>query len=76
MTTVTAVEHVVSLADFVVACTVVQNFVGSSSSVAAAAAAGDTAARVACFELVPPALDEIINEKENFESKRQNQQPW
>lgn len=53
MMTVTAVEHVASLADFVVACTVEQNFVGSSSSVAAAA--GDTAVRVACFELAPPA---------------------
>lgn len=70
MMTVTAVEHVVSLADFVVACTVAQNFVGSSSSVAAA---GDTAVRVACFELAPPALDEIINEKNKFESNRQNQ---
>jgi hypothetical protein len=73
MMTVTAVEHVASLADFVVACTVAQNFVGSSSSVAAAAAAGDTAVRVACFELAPPALDKIINEKNKFESNRQNQ---
>lgn len=72
MMTVTAVEHVASLADFVVACTVAQNFVGSSSSVAAAAA-GDTAVRVACFELAPPALDKIINEKNKFESSRQNQ---